>query len=361
VGDPELSTGGTASRVEHASILDVASLAGVSPSTVSRSLRGLPNVSDDTRRKVLDAARSLSYVASPSASGLASGRTTTVAIVVPFMTRWFFAQAVAGACEVLRESGYDVLLHHLGSVEARDVFFQRMPIARRVDAVLVLTLPLTEEHTLALRALGMPLVVVGVRMPGITTVRIDDVEGARQAVHHLLHQGHEDIAMVTALDDDLGFANLRERRHGYREAMSAAGLAPRDDLLVASTYGIDGGSAAMEQLLSAGDLPTAVFAEYDELAVGAMRTLARAGMAVPGDLSVVGFDDGELASVMDLTTVSQPVQEQGAVAARLLLDTLAGRLREPADVVLPTRLVIRSSTGRPPARRRQRARRLRRR
>jgi DNA-binding LacI/PurR family transcriptional regulator len=346
-------------RIGLASILDVASRAGVSTATVSRSLRGLPNVSEATRRKVTDAARELSYVASPSASGLASGRTRTIGIVVPFMTRWFFAHAVAGACDVLREAGYDVLLHHIGGTEARDRFFQRMPLARRVDAVLVLTLPLTEEHTLALRALGLPLVVVGVRMPGVTSVCIDDREGARGAVNHLLHQGHEEIAMVSALDDDLGFSASRERRDGYRDALAGAGLGARDDMMVAGTYGIEGGCAAMEQLLSGGALPTAIFTEYDELAIGAIRTLTRAGMSVPANLSVVGFDDHEMAAVVDLTTVAQPVHQQGAVAARLLLDTLAGELPEPADVVLPTRLVIRGSTGRAPVRRRRGRRRRR--
>lgn len=344
----------SANRGEHTSIHDVASLAGVSPSTVSRSLRGLPNVSPGTRRRVLEAAQSLSYVASPTASTLATGRTSTIGVVVPFLGRWFFAQAVAGACEVLRDAGYDVLLYHLGNAEARDRFFQQMPLARRVDAVLVLSLPLTQEQTRALRTLGTPLVLLGVAAPGITCVRIDDLAGARSAVHHLLHQGHESIAMLSVPHGDLRFSASHERREGYRQALSAAGLDVRDDLLIASTHGIDGGAEAMSQLLAGDVLPTAVFAEYDEVAIGAIRTLRRAGIAVPEQLSVVGFDDHEMAAVVDLTTVAQPVHEQGAIAARLLLDTLAGRLQEPADVVLPTRLLIRGSTGRPPVRARRR-------
>ena len=313
-----------ARRSEHASILDVASLAGVSPATVSRSLRGLPNVSEATRSKVLAAARELSYVASPSASGLASGRTTTVGVVVPFVTRWFFAQAVAGACDVLHEAGYDVLLYNLGGTEGRDRFFDRMPLTRRVDAVLVLTLPLSEEHADALRALSLPLVVVGSQVPGVTSVSIDDIEGAQRAVNHLLHQGHELVAMISAVGDDFGFSASRNRVLGYRQALSAAGLEARDDMLVTATYGIGGGAEAMEQLLSGDVLPTSVFAEYDELAIGAMRTLSRAGISVPGQVSVVGFDDHEMAAVVDLTTVSQPVYEQGTIAAGLLLDALSG-------------------------------------
>ena len=166
-------------RSRHASILDVAALAGVSAATVSRSLRGRGSVSPTTRQRVLDAARELSYSASPHASGLASGRTTTVGIVAPFIGRWYFANAVAGAADALAEAGYDVLLYHLADVAARDRFFERMPLARRVDAVLTMTMPLTEEHTLALRALDMPFVTLGARIPDVPCVRIDDVAAMR--------------------------------------------------------------------------------------------------------------------------------------------------------------------------------------
>lgn len=348
---PDQPTPPAARRQRHASILDVASLAGVSPATVSRSLRGHGNVSAATRQRVFEAARELSYTVSPQASGLASGRTQTVGVVVPFITRWFFATAVAGAYDALNEAGYDVLLYHLGSAEARDRFFNRMPLARRVDAVLTLALPLTEEHTLALRALDIPLVTVGARLPGVPSVRIDDIAAARSAVHHLLHQGHERIAMIAGLadDQDFGFASSRDRRAGYRQAMASAGLGPSVDLVVAGRYGIEGGSHAMTELMARPTLPTAVLAEYDELAIGAMRTLRRASVSVPGRVSVVGIDDHEMASVVDLTTVAQPVREQGCAAARLLLGVLDGRSAEPADVVLPTRLVVRDSTGSPPA------------
>lgn len=342
----------SAARTQHASILDVAALAGVSPSTVSRSLRGLPNVSPQTRQRVHQAARELSYVVSPSASGLASGQTRAIGVVVPYVTRWYFANSVAGACDVLAEAGYDVLLYHLGSAQARDRFFDRMPLARRVDAVITLTLPLTEEHTLGLRALGMPLITVGAEMGGVTCVRIDDVEAARSAVNHLVHQGHESITMLAGQKDDLGlgFSSSRDRREGYRRALEAAGLQPQPEI-AASGHGIEGGALAMAQLLSGDELPTAVFAEYDELAIGALRTLRRAGIEVPGRLSIVGVDDHEMASVVDLTTVAQQVYELGAVAARLLLDTLAGQLVEAADVVLPTTLLLRGSTGPPTTRR----------
>lgn len=336
-------------RSRHASIVDVATLAGVSPATVSRSLRGHGNVSPATRQRVLEAARELSYSVSPQASGLASGRTLTLGVVAPFVTRWFYANAVAGAYDVLHDAGFDVMLYHLGSAAARDRFFERMPLTRRVDGVLALALPLTEQHTLSLRALDMPLVTLGARVPGVSCVRIDDAAAVRNAVHHLVHQGHEEIGMISDVDDgrEFGFATARDRRESCRQTLVAAGLVPREDLMVAGPYGIEGGAQAMAEMLAGPRLPTAVVAEYDELAIGALRTLRRASVPVPGRVSVIGVDDHEMASVVDLTTVAQPVQEQGAVAARLLLDIIAGRCSEPTEVVLPTRLVVRGSTGAP--------------
>lgn len=332
-----------------ASIIDVARLAGVSPSTASRSLRGMPHVSEQTRRRVQAAADELAYVASPAGAGLASGRTRTVGVVVPLFSRWFFAQVVAGAAAVLREAGYDLLLEDLGDAAGRERFFARLPLRRRVDAVLVVSLPLDRAEAAALRSMRVPVVTVGARLDELPGVRIDDEEATLAAIRHLQNLGHSSIAMISALeDDDLGFTTAQHRRTGFRRAV---GTPVGRGLEVSGRWGIEGGAQAMSALLSSEDLPTAVFAEYDEMAFGALLTLRRAGLHVPRDISVVGFDDHEMARVADLTTVAQPVREQGRVAAHLLLDALADRLEEPTDVVLPTRLVVRGTTGPPAARR----------
>lgn len=335
-------------------IVDVARLAGVSPATVSRSLRDGKHVSPATRRRVLEAAESLRYVVSPVASRLASGRTSTVGVVVPFVTRWFFGGVVAGAEPVLHEAGLDVLLYDIGGPGGRQRFFARMPLRRRVDAVLVMCLPLGEEERAALAALDVPVVTVGTQEPGFAHVRIDDAAGARQAVRHLVNLGHEHIAFLTSPpDEELPFTAPRDRHRGYHEALLEAGLDRQPDLELAAPYGIDGGAEAMEQLLSNGGLPTAAFAESDDIAFGALRTLRRSGLPVPEELSLVGFDDHDFASVVDLTTIRQPVRRQGEVAAALLLDALAhGGTGDQVvdDVVLPTRLVVRGSSA-PPRRR----------
>lgn len=331
----------------------VARLAGVSTATVSRALRGLPNVSPPTRERVLAAARELDYVISPSASRLASGQTRSVGVVMPYIGRYFFAQVLSGVETGLREAGYDVLLYALPDDAARAAFFSELPLRRRVDAVLIITLPLTEPQMVQLRALDLPLGVVGaigLEPVGASHVGIDDANGARTAVNHLVNLGHERIAMIgggQSASEPNPFTTPEDRTAGYRSALADAGLPWHADYEVDGRYTVTGGEEAMGQLLGLPQPPTAVFAQSDRMAVGAMRALRRAGLSCPEDVSIVGFDDHEMAAALDLTTIAQPMAEQGATAVRQILSALAGS--GPTDQRLPTRLILRSSTC-PPGR-----------
>lgn len=331
----------------NADIEDVARRAGVSTATVSRALRGLPNVSDATRRKVQIAADELDYVSSPSASRLASGHTGSIGIVVPYLGRWFFNQALAGAVRVLRMAGYDVLLFTLPDHAAQVEFFDRMPLRRRVDGVIVLTLPLDEDERLKMEQLGVPLAAVGTGAPRFSVVGIDDFAGAQMATQHLINLGHERIAMIGGADSsDIQFTTPEARREGYRRAMAEAGLTIPAGYERDGRFTADGGEAAMGNLLAMAEPPTAVFAQSDEMAVGAIRALRRSGLACPEDVSVVGFDDSEIAELVGLTTISQPVELQGEIAARQLLAAIGGS--GPTQEVVPVSIVLRGTTA-PPA------------
>lgn len=332
-----------------ANIEAVARLAGVSTATVSRALRGLPNVSAETRERVLAAAAQLDYVASPSASRLASGQTRSVGVVMPYIGRYFFSQVLAGAEAVLREAGYDVLLYALPDDRARERFFARMPLRRRVDAVLIITLPLSADQVDQFRALRVPVASVGLPTPGITVVGIDDRAAARTATTHLVNLGHERIAMIgggVSEAEPNRFTTPELRRAGYQQALADAGLALQPEYEVDGTYTASGGERAMAQLLSLPRPPTAVFAQSDRMAMGALHALRTLGLDCPRDVSIVGFDDHEVAAPLDLTTVAQPMPEQGAAAAEQILAALSGAT--PKDVVLPTTLILRATT-RPPA------------
>jgi LacI family repressor for deo operon, udp, cdd, tsx, nupC, and nupG len=327
-----------------ASIEDVAKLAGVSIATVSRSLRGLPDVATATRDRVLAAAQELDYVASPFAARLASGRSSTLGVVVPFVNRWFFAEVLGAVESVLSKAGYDLLLHNLADAEGRSRFFSVLPFRKRVDAVLVVSLALTEEEVAALDTLGLPVGVLGVKHPGMFSVRIDDVAAARTAVDHLLSLGHRRIALIGGdTADPMRFTPPQHRGTGYREALRAAGIEPDPTIQRLGYFTVEGGEAAMNELLHLPEPPSAVFAESDEMAYGAMRAIRRRGLRIPDDVAVIGFDDHATAGLLDLTTVRQPVAEQGAVLAQQLLDSLTTAI-EPSDLVLGTELVVRGST-----------------
>lgn len=331
-------------------IKDVAREVAMSTATVSRALRGLPGVSEDTRVRVVETAQRLGYVPSPSAAGLASGQTRTVAVIVPFVTRWFFATVVQGAEEVLRRRGYDLLLYNLGGDDsARHRVFETSLLTKRVDAVIVLSLQPSRDELSRLSALGRPVTIVGADVPGWATVRIDDIAAARCATRHLLDLGHRRIGYVGGVTEGaLDFTAPRDRRRGYVEALVAAGLAPDPTLQVATDFTVHGAAEAARTLLDRPDRPTAVFAASDEMAIGVLRTARVLGLRVPEDVSVIGVDDHEMAEFFELTTVAQPVREQGQVAAEQVLAALAPHPPSAQQVVLPTRLVVRTTTAPPP-------------
>ncbi|MEU5322741.1 LacI family DNA-binding transcriptional regulator [Streptomyces sp. NPDC021056] len=330
------------------SITDVARAAGVSASTVSRALRGQPGVSHEVRAQITAVAAQLGYTASRSASSLASGRTYTIGVVVPYIGRWFFGTVLDAAEKVFSAAGYDVLLYNLNSPEARKRFFTKLPVRKRVDAVLSLLIPDLDEES-ALRSLGVPLATtVGGPRDGFTVVGIDDHSGAASAVRHLVNLGHRRIGMISGASEPLHWTTPIDRRQAYLDVLAEAGIAHDPALEADGGYTVEGGERAMTELLAVSRPPTAVFAQSDEMAMGALRALRRHRLKVPDDVSVVGFDDHELAEVIGLTTVAQPVPEQGAEAARLLLRRLEEPDAEPVGQVrMPIRLMLRETTAPP--------------
>lgn len=331
-----------------ASLNDVAQAVGVSPSTVSRALRGQAGVSDQVRARITATAASLGYVASRSASSLASGRTYTVGVIAPYLGRWFFGTVLDAAEQVLSAAGYDVLLYNLGSTDVRKRFFARLPVRKRVDAVLSLLIP-DDQEAEALRSLKVPLVsVVGESRPGFTVVGIDDRAGAAAAVRHLVNLGHRRIGMIGGSSGPLHWTTPVRRRRAYLDVLEESGI-PNDPTLEADGgYTLQGGEQAMSRLLAVTNPPSAVFAQSDEMAMGALRALRLHRLRVPDDVSLVGFDDHELSAVIGLTTVAQPVANQGAEAARLLLRRLEQPGAPPEEQFhLPTRLQLRDTTAPP--------------
>ncbi|MEU6083643.1 LacI family DNA-binding transcriptional regulator [Streptomyces sp. NPDC047108] len=333
----------------RASIADVARAAGVSTASVSRSLRGLGGVSEGTRARVVQVARELGYAISPGAASLRSGRTRSIAVVTPYIDRWFFGRALGAFESVLQQADLHVMLHSLhGSAEARRRLFAERILHRRVDAVLIMCLKLEQHEIDALEALDVPVALLGSRAGDFSSVAIDDFAAAHDAVSHLTGLGHRRIGLIGGSPaDPLRFTAPMERRAGYRDALKSAGVANDRELEADADYTIGGGERAMTRLLALERRPTAVFAESDEMAFGALRALREARVKVPDDLSIIGIDDHDMSHLVDLTTVAQPVAEQGAAAAHALLAALEDRSRPPSRLTEPTRLVVRGTTTTP--------------
>jgi LacI family transcriptional regulator, repressor for deo operon, udp, cdd, tsx, nupC, and nupG len=332
------------SRIE-----DVALAAGVSTATVSRALRGLPRVSEATRARVLRVAEELQYVASPTASSLASGKTHVVGVVVPYVTRWYFAQLISGVSGVLREQGFHALLFDVGDEgPQRPLLLDSRMLFKRVDAVVILSLRLHEDERRLLRRLKIPVVTIGVPDPDWPCIRIDDVRTTRLATQHLLGLGHRRIGYVGGVTESTpDFPTPADRAKGVRESLRQAGTGLAPEHTVVADWTPAGGLRAGHELLGRPDRPTAVVCASDEIAFGVLRAAADLGLAVPGDLSVTGIDGHAMAELYGLTTVTQDPTEQGRTATRLLLGAIAGQDVGSEVDTMATSLVVRASTAAP--------------
>ena len=320
---------------------DVAAHAGVSIATVSRALRDVPGVSGATRERIRSLADELSYVVSPEASRLSRRETGRVAVVVPRIDVWFFSAMLAGIERVLRAADLDVLVYQVDGEDQRSRFFRDLPARRKVDAVVLIALPMLADEEGRLDVLGVEVVVAGGELRDYPHVRVDDHQVAVMACQHLIDLGHTRIGMIRTGDTEgTRWSSDVERSRGYREALTAAGIAVRDDYVVTRPLGVSAGAEGIDQLLALSDPPTAVFGYSDEIALSALQRLRARDVAVPGDVSVIGVDGHPLAELFGLTTVVQRVDAQARLAGELVLRRLREDPRGEPSVVLEPELVV---------------------
>jgi DNA-binding LacI/PurR family transcriptional regulator len=328
-------------------IEEVAQRAGVSTATVSRALRGLASVTPETKFRVEQAARELDYVISPSASRLASGKTSTIGVIAPFLDRWYFANLISGIERVSRSAGFDMLVYSLDRLDERERIFHQKLVRERVDALLVCALPPSRDEIQFLQQVKIPVALIGAEVEGCASVKIDDVGGAKAATGHLINMGHRRIGLIAESPlQPMSFTAPRDRRAGFLAAHQDAGLEFDSALEAVGSFTIESGERAMDELLAKPHPPTAVFCESDEMAFGAISAIQRHGLRTPQDISIVGFDDHDLAKYLNLTTVSQPVQVMGETATWVILDQVKNARTEPKAVVMPTQLIVRGTTAR---------------
>lgn len=326
----------------------IAQAAGVSVSTVSRALSGLPGVSDAKRAEILELARRFGYVAderghrSDRRGEPVRGRITAV---IPEPDRWVFGSILAGLHDVLTSDGPSLTVYSGLSATERARIIDSPTFIRETDVVVLSPLP-RDISVERLHHLGVPVVVANSVVPGLASVGIDDPAVGRQATNYLINTGYRRIALAYYSDHEgtSGVAS-QKRREGFMQSMEREGLDPSWQVEV--SFGPDAGRAAAQQLLAGDQLPEAIVVASDEMAAGMMSVFRLAGVRIPDDLALIGVDDHPVADLVRLTTIAQPAREQGRVAARLALQALAGVLvTEP--IVLPTRLIVRESTARAP-------------
>ncbi|WP_081686184.1 LacI family DNA-binding transcriptional regulator [Candidatus Solirubrobacter pratensis] len=325
-------------------IRDVARQAGVGVGTVSRVLNDSPLVKPDKRERVHAAIAELGFVRNPTAHSLSTGRSHAIGVIAPFFTSPSSAERLRGLSTGLSERGYLLLLADVETPEQRAAAFTDLASRHAVEGLIVISIRPTDAELAALARERRPTVLVDAAHRALPHVATDDVLGGELATGHLIAKGHERIAFVgDRLPAPFDLTSSERRLRGHRRALRRAGLkAPR-------AYERLGGHDREEAREVAAPLfelpepPTAVFAASDVQAIGVIEAAERAGLRVPGDLAVIGFDDIDLAAVAGLTTVRQPLRESGRRGAELLLAAIEG-VKAPVEAIEPLTVIERRTT-----------------
>jgi DNA-binding LacI/PurR family transcriptional regulator len=333
------------SRDRAPTIRDVARYAKVGVGTVSRVLNDSPLVSDDARRRVHRTIDELGFRRSSTARSLSLGRTQMIGVVAPFFTSNSVLERLRGVVGQLRDHGdYDLVLFDVETLAQRADAFRSFARIDRVDGLLVMSLRPTDEEVESLRREGLPVVLVDVVHPALPRVVIDDVLGGRMATEHLLAKGHTRIGFVGDESSPFGFTSSERRRQGMARALRRAGITRNGALEERAPHGREQARESAERLLRVPDPPTAIFAASDMQAMGVLEAARAKGLRVPEDLAVIGFDDIEMAEVLGLTTVRQPLRETGARGIELLLAAIEAAGADPTEELAPLTVIERLTT-----------------
>jgi LacI family transcriptional regulator, repressor for deo operon, udp, cdd, tsx, nupC, and nupG len=330
-------------------IRDIAKKAGVSVATVSRALRRPEVVAPETRARVEAAIAEIGYRPNAMASGLRRQRSNNIVVVVPYINNPFFAHVIQGIENVAHANGHKVLLGESQNSLVRLDSYARMQTSKEAEGLILLgaLLPtVVREAMIRGEPPPLPLVMACEYVAGLAApdVRIDNVEAAALATEHLVALGHRRIAHISGPPQN---PLSRDRLKGFKARIGRAGLKLPAAFVARGDFSAASGYAAMRGLLALSARPTAVFCANDEMAMGAIHAAREAKLSVPGDVSLVGFDNIHFSEYVEppLTTIAQPRLEIGETAMRLMLDVFSGR-KTPATVVLPHSLVVRGSTRR---------------
>ncbi len=330
-------------------IRDVAKKAGVGVGTVSRVLNQSILVSEETRTRVMQVIEELDFRPNPAARKLSSGKSLSIAVVVPFFTRPGFSIRLNGVVSVLSSSPYDLIIYNVDSLALRKNFFLNLPRKDVVDGILFLSLPPFDDEAEILAKMEQPIVLVDSEHPLLDhfhQVRVDDVQGGYIAGKHLLDLGHRRIAFLSDyMETPFNFQSAARRYQGFCKALSEYGVDHKKLTILEGEHDRLEAREMAKVLLSAANPPTAIFATSDTQAVGVLEAARQLSINVPKELSVIGFDDIDLADIMGLTTIRQMLFKSGSRGIELLLDILDHKPFQPIHETLKIELIQRGSTS----------------
>jgi LacI family transcriptional regulator len=333
---------------EHVDIHTVARLADVSIATVSRAINHIPTVNPKLAKRVWEVIRELDYFPNTQARSLVSGRSRLFGLIVSEITNPFFPELIQGFEEVAVEHGYEILIGSTNYDPERMKRCIRRMVERKAEGVAVMTFGIEEPllEQLADRKVPLVFVDVGPTRPGISLLRVDYHHGIRQGVQHLAALGHRDIAFVTG---PLRLHSAQSRLTAFHRAVQECGIVVDDGRIVEGDHTMEGGMAAAEKLLAGAKLPTAIMCSNDVTAIGVLHEAYRAGLRVPDDLSVIGFDNVHITqmTIPPLTTIQMSCFELAKAAVMALRAHVEGTQEPKREYPIETRLVVRESTGFP--------------
>jgi LacI family transcriptional regulator len=327
----------------RATIYDVATRAGVSISTVSLALNAPSRVKPETLERVLTAADELSFVPKTEAVTRARRGVGRIGVIAPFTTYASFARRLNGVLHAVRGQSSEIVVYDQES--AATSVLASLPLTQRLDGMIVMSLPFSDEVGQRLIDQRVTTVLVEVERPGFSSVTIDDAAGGRMVAELLVARGHERFGFIGEAQRSHRYVLQSEARlAGFRDGLGRHGHKLAKTNIRQVEHTLEAGAAAAEELLGLAEPPTAIFAHDDVLASGILKTAASRGVRVPEDLAVVGFDDSDIAEHLGLTSVRQPLEESGELAAEMLLAQLANPSRSIQHVTLTLSLVERGTT-----------------
>jgi len=326
-------------------IHDVARVAGVGIGTVSRVINNSPGVKPATRTRVLTTIAQLNYRPNPIARSMISKRTGAIGVIVPFFTRPFHTELLRAVQTTLTRSGKELVLYDVENVIQRNYYLSNLPMLGRVDGLLLLSLPLDDEFAVIIRESGISVVLIDTYSPFFTSLVVENIEGAYQAVKFLIELGHRRIGFINGvIEGNIKFNQANDRLIGLHRAFGEAGLIFEPELMLMAEWNRSGGKQAALQMLSQEKRPTAIFAASDLQAIGVLEAAKDLHLKVPDDISVIGFDDVEVAELLELSTIQQPIQRLGELGVRKLNEIMKKPQQLPELIRLNTTLIPRRTT-----------------